>query len=517
MYDLLREPLVRVSLADGRTERLSLPDLLVALGHDRIAAFPALRPHQRQAWHAFLVQLAALAMHRGSLASPPSEAPAWVDALRALAPDHDDDAPWSLVGAPDRPALLQAPVAGADPPEWKTIATPDRLDMLVTAKNHDLKQALMARAEPDDWLFALVSLQTCAGFGGRSQYGISRMNGGYGSRAAIAVLPPGGPGARWQRDVLTLLDCRNETARQAGLGETGGLGLVWLEPWDGATAIAFNHLDPFYIEICRQVRLVVADGLIEARRTGSRTARIEAGELKGNTGDAWAPIERAEGKALSLSASGFTYTLTTNLLLGEKYRPAPLQTLAPDETGDGYRLLACAISRGQGKTEGYHERIVPLPPVAQFFLADLKEDLADAADRRIQALGNMRGKALRPALFVLFQQGRAPNYQDQTTAAQIRPWLERWERPADASFFDDLWRQLEDEVADREKRYLYWLRDQADRARAVLDAATRSTPLAAVSRYRARARARARLEAGFKFHVPDLKGGRQDERANANG
>ncbi len=41
----------------------NLFDILAALSADAVVAFPALRPHQRQAWHAFLVQVAAMALH----------------------------------------------------------------------------------------------------------------------------------------------------------------------------------------------------------------------------------------------------------------------------------------------------------------------------------------------------------------------------------------------------------------------------------------------------------------------
>ena len=63
-YNLLDEPLIRTRLvAGGQPQSFSLPALLAALGRDEIRDFPALRPHQRHPWHAFLVQLAAMALH----------------------------------------------------------------------------------------------------------------------------------------------------------------------------------------------------------------------------------------------------------------------------------------------------------------------------------------------------------------------------------------------------------------------------------------------------------------------
>jgi CRISPR system Cascade subunit CasA len=165
-YSLLDEPLIGTRDAeDGRRLGYSLPELFVALAADRIRDFPALRPHQRHPWHAFLVQLAALALHRAGTATPFAHAAQWRAALLALTPDDPDGAAWCLVTPPARPALLQPALATGSLQDWKhRLDSPDALDILVTAKNHDLKAARMKRCAPDDWLLGLVSLQTQEGF-----------------------------------------------------------------------------------------------------------------------------------------------------------------------------------------------------------------------------------------------------------------------------------------------------------------------------------------------------------------
>ena len=85
--------------------------------------------------------------------SPGDDEIAWAEVLRALTPDWPNDEPWSLVAPPEHPALLQAPIPQADFPELRKefknkISTPDALDMLVTAKNHDLKGTRMAHSLP---------------------------------------------------------------------------------------------------------------------------------------------------------------------------------------------------------------------------------------------------------------------------------------------------------------------------------------------------------------------------------
>src|SRR5690606_36122723 len=127
--------------------------------------------------------------------------------------------PWSLVSKAGSPAFLQAPCREAKEIDaWREISTPDALDMLVTAKNHDVKAGRIANAAPDDWLFALVSLQTQAGYMGAGNYGISRMNRGASSRPCVGIVPPGGPSARFLRDLRQILDRRQEMLqRRPGL------------------------------------------------------------------------------------------------------------------------------------------------------------------------------------------------------------------------------------------------------------------------------------------------------------
>lgn len=68
--NLLDEALIRIRDPSRETQRVSLPELFVALGRDAVRDYPALRPHQRHPWHALLVQLAALALHAAGADSP---------------------------------------------------------------------------------------------------------------------------------------------------------------------------------------------------------------------------------------------------------------------------------------------------------------------------------------------------------------------------------------------------------------------------------------------------------------
>ena len=78
-------------------ERVALPELFAALSRGEVRGFPALRPHQRPAWHMFLVQLGALALWTAGRDDLPEDAADWSASLRKLTEDRADDAPWRLL------------------------------------------------------------------------------------------------------------------------------------------------------------------------------------------------------------------------------------------------------------------------------------------------------------------------------------------------------------------------------------------------------------------------------------
>lgn len=245
--------------------------------------FPALRPHQRPAWHMFLCQLSALALDRADRSDLPVTEDEWRALLLALT--DLDPAPWALVGPEDRPAFMQPPAAPGL--SWSQIETPDALDLLITARNHDLKGQVARRSAAEDWIFALVSLQTSEGYGGAGNHGIARMNGGSSSRAMLALAPGEGmiphPSRWWRRDVLRLLELRAEGEEKAP-GRAGGPALLWCLPWPERQQLALADLDPWFIEACRRVRLDETDGAITARRTTTKASRIDAKDWRGSWG-----------------------------------------------------------------------------------------------------------------------------------------------------------------------------------------------------------------------------------------
>lgn len=504
-YSLLDEALItHRRVGDGAEQRTTLPGLFVALAADTVRDFPALRPHQRHPWHAFLVQLAAIALHAAGRMEPWETEAEWRAALLELTPQDPDGAAWCLVAPVTRPAFLQPPSPGGTDSTWKPITTADELDMLVTSKNHDLKANRACLAAADDWLFALVSLQTQDGRPGAGNPGISRMNGAYGSRPGVGVVTSERPGAHWLRDLSTLLAYRSDVAKTRGLQEDGGLALVWLVTWDGTTSLAFCSLAPYYIEICRRIRLQEKSNAINALRTTSDVERIDAKALKGVTGDPWTPIDLS-GKALTISSEGFNYKLLVKLLFGGQYE-APIAQRLDAAEGERLTLLAQGVTRGQGKTEGYHERRVPISPKVRSLLRSARKDvLAQVAAARIAAIEGTR-RLLWSALAALFDNGATGDGKASDAVADKAAVFSRpFEKAEDARFFDDLGAEVEADDAAAQR--LQWERELVRRAEAVLAAAFDAGPRSGMQRYRAQSAALARFHAsvrGDKSPVPEL-------------
>ena len=500
-FDLLTEPLLRVRLRGKTVEDATLTRVLALLSAgDDLLDFPGLRVHQNHAWHAFLVQLAAMSLHRADRTNPPADENDWRELIRGLTGGTDE--PFCLVTDDlSKPAFMQPPVPEGNLKKYKNeVVTPDQLDMLVTAKNHDLKAFRVASPLPEHWVYALVTLQTMEGFSGRANYGIARMNSGYGNRPCVTRLPGFGLGGRFRRDVQVLLAARSDLVDEYGYSDSGGVGLLWMEPWDGTESLAFSGCDPYFIEICRRIRMTSDGDSLQTLRASTNSPRVEAGESKGNTGDPWTPVSR-EGTGLTVPSAGFDYKRTAELLLGGDFRPSRAQE--PISGGDEPLFFATAMTRGQGKTEGQHQRIVPLPKKIRRMLGrgaspTERDRLAQRAQQRIDDAGTLRKRVLRPALQALFQAGPEKiDFTDDRPAA----WLALLEGEVDQVFFDHLWRDADQ---DEEEAQLRWQRELFDLAGRLLTLAQERVPLSSARQYRAWSASERVLYGAARKAFPDI-------------
>ena len=485
--NLLADP--AFTLAGGG--KASLPAVFAAMGAGQLPAFPSLRPHQRPAWHMFLVQLGALALWHANRTDLSADECAWRDALRGLTANYPDDEPWRLiVEQRNSPGFMQPPDPGGL--KWTDTPTPDALDMLITARNHDLKQSVARIANAEDWVFALVSLQTCEGYGGRGNQGIARMNGGSSSRPMLGLVPAEDTdcsvhaGAHWRRDVRRLL-ARRAAGDDGGPGEPGGSALLWLLSWPEGERLGLSALDPWFIEVCRRVRLVVHNGSVLAQCANSKAPRIDAKAYKGHVGDPWAPIHKTESKSLTLSSRGFDYRRLCDLLYSGDWQVPFLAQPAADESHD-MLLLAEGISRGNSKTDGFKSRVVPVPGHALRMLSTRTlGSLAKAQMREIAGFD----KALRNGLALMAANGDRQAL-DKKHYGHTNPPRAHFDRMADRLFFPGLWSRWAaahdtDAAAAAKVTFLRQLKAAADE---VLKTSLAAMPCSAIFRDRAQARAR---------------------------
>ena len=496
---------------------LSLAELMAAMTRGEVQGLPALRAHQRPAWHMFLAQLGALAIWTAGHDELPEEATQWMQALRTLTPNDTDDESWNLIPTDDaKPAFLQPPKPtgpGSKTLKWSPVATPDALDLLITSKNHDLKRETARQAAPEDWMFALVSLQTSEGYGGAGNWGIARMNGGSSSRPMLGLVPTQDkhitidPSAWWRRDVQQLIATRraghetHETHENA-LGRVGGPALLWCLHWLEDDQLDLRNLDPWFIEICRRIRLVNEDGKISAQRSTSKAARIDAKAFKGAVGDPWAPVHAKEGKSFTLPPKGYHYRTLCDLLFSGNWKRPPLAEPQADEAAN-MLLLAEGLSRGNVKTEGFHSRIEPLPRNVRSFSCDDAATLSKAQMDEIAKFDD----ALRNGLSLAAARGSREARRKEHFEA-TNPTRKRLDRIADRLFFPSLWRRVEAavegdiEAAKTTKKD--FLSDLRKAAESEFEAALPTMPCPAIHRPKAETRARQAFHGAIRKQYPEL-------------
>ncbi len=515
--NLLTDPIIPVITANDR-EFLSLPALLAGLGDDSVRHIDGLQRHQEDAFHVFLCYLAGAILARDGDWNPVRGEDFWREGMRELAGEAGDDA-WTLVVEDlSRPAFMQPPLPKADHGRLKPKAeTPDALDLLPTAKNHDVKQARAARPQPYEWLYALISMQTMSGYFGRGNPGISRMNSGFGNRPVVEVARQRAQALRW-RDAARRLEEHRQNVLAGSLPyHRRGLVLIWLLPWDGKTGLDLSHLAPFYLEICRRVRLVgVEGGIGQALEVASDGTRIAAKDLKGLVGDAWLPIDLRDSKgakALTVSPQGWTVDLLRQILFEDGIRCTVLQKPANDWQGDAW-LLASVLIRGQGTTDGFHERrlLIPARIKRRMFASVSDASLAGVAKDAIELAAKMRNRVLKPAVFT-FLEGAPEKLEFDRDSATA--WWEqlgaRFDQLWADAYFPWLWSQPA--PLDRAQARLDWIRRLQGYAEAIYRESEHTLPQHSGRLWRSRTAADRVFHGALTKHFPDLKEARREHVA----
>ena len=506
---LLTEPLIRVQPSSGQTEPLSLPQLLARLAGGEALDFPMLRPHQQPAWHAFLVQLAYLALEPAQATAStadiavPTDAATWERLLRALTHDHADDAPWCLVVDDWRqPAFLQSPCGpGAQSDYKRVLASAQEIDLLITSKNHDEKVGKMTRiggADADLVVFALVSLQGFAAYLGAGNFNSMRMNGGFASRAQFRMVFKRGSGPEFLRDLRVLLARSErlwEDVPELGIGTASRPHrLLWLPAW-GDTALSLDSVHPLCLEVCRRIRLRLAGNVLQALTAGSKTARVDAKLRNGVVLDPWLPIvSEGTGKALTAMPGSFGYRLLSPVLFDAKRFKLPVLAMPcaqVDRDSAGVLVMQVLVG-GSGRTDGLLRREIPVRRRALRKFSDAPAELALRAGRFIELASAMQGKVLRAAMLQFVDGTDDPDWKNGDFAKYVQRWTEQFDQLVDEVFYEALFATVDAERADLEAE-AQWLQTLKRLATLVFDRALEALP----SRDRSRVFARVRAEQMF--------------------
>ncbi|MCX7342004.1 MAG: hypothetical protein NT037_16100 [Hyphomicrobiales bacterium] len=502
---------------------LTLPGFLAALSRDAIDGVPACRPHQGGPLHMFCVQLGGLALHGEGREDIPTDENIWRDILRRLTPDCPDDEPWRLVVDDwTKPAFLQPPVP-AGVALKNDVPTPDALDLLITSRNHDLKQSIAKEGAAQDWIFALISLQTGEGYGGRDNQGIARMNGGWSSRPMLTLVPTPArhdqaprPGAWFRRD-LSILLTSPKARDHAAFRETDGLGLTWLADWPERAQLLADQLDPWFIEVCRRVRLQQIHGRLSAVKGMSEATRIDAKAFKGVLGDPWAPVHKTRSESFTLGEKGdFGFATVVELVFSGGYELPLLAKPTRAETEDTPQTLVLqALARGNSKTGGFRSRLVPLSRGASRAMASL-DGLLTMHAAAVELINEIKvfDKALNYALVLAIAKGEAQSINRKKFNAHAQAPRDALDRFADAIFFMHLWRRhaAADEDARAAERKAF-LRALWGKTKTIFEGALPTMPCGSLIRPKAENNARGAL---FGMVMKSFRSDLIDERSDAD-
>lgn len=460
--NLLVERWLTIMTQQGETRKVSLPELFSAFERNEVAGFAGLLPHQQGPFHVFLVQLAchALETSGAALPTPTPEEPwkllgthtpdEWRAMIRGIVPDYaqkyPNDEPWCLVVDDlNKPAFLQCPVPDEKFAASKTIVErPDDLDLMISSKNFDIKSGSFKEVRTEDWVFALISLQTNSGFLGRGNYGISRQNGGWAQRPIFTLQSSSSPCARWGRDARVILSCRgsDKETLNKNCRNRDDKRLLWLDPWDGTSSYELAALHPLFIEISRRVRALNRNSGIVFKKAPSACPRIDSGATCGNLGDPWEPIV-SDAKGARVFSSSLNYANIAKIVCGEETidQNLLLRFHKGIDGKDGHKLWCSALVKGQGKTEGYFERLIPID--AQKSL--LRHDLWKAANVMLHDVDEAKKSilAIAVARFLTCGHEGSKNGTTERNSSVVKNCLsrvcDRFDDCVDSAFFSYFW------------------------------------------------------------------------------
>jgi CRISPR system Cascade subunit CasA len=266
------------------------------------------------------------------------------------------------------------------------------------------------------------------------------------------------------------------------------MALLWLYDWNGESGLGFDKLEPYYIEICRRIRFTEKNSILIMNKKSTKNCRITgAKQQNGNVGDPWIPIEKTqERKALTIGKSGYRYDKLCDILFSGNYTKNICSTLYSE---DRNVLLCSAITRGQAKTEGLHERVLPIPKSTKNFLSERNDMISLISKKWIDDTSTAKRRLKSVLLSLLQGAPQTLKWQDK----RAEKWLLEYTDRVDRIFFRVLWEVLEGErVSVHEvdsdliiKAQCKWRKHLISIIEDIFKEAKRAMPIPTAMRYRA--------------------------------
>ena len=278
--------------------------------------------------------------------------------------------------------------------------------------------------------------------------------------------------------------------------------LLWTIPWDGEHQLSIEPLlrQPLYIEVARRLRMIQDPGhRLSALTATSRVTRIDSAGTLGAVNDPWTlTASQGDGrKAVTVATAGFDYRQLSKYLDPEAHTLPELARVHPSDTGP-MTLVARALVRGRGKTQGYHETTIPFAEKTTALLAspEGQKQLAQAVRTRVDEAG-LIAQALAHAVLTLMRNGdgrnsRRPSKREGEVQQRFRTQFHR-------AIDTDFWSMLSDEIeADHDPTlqqayHTAWVVETVRRATTILRLAEHVPLYRASHRYEAINQARAIL------------------------
>jgi CRISPR system Cascade subunit CasA len=314
-------------------------------------------------------------------------------------------------------------------------------------------------------------------------------------------------GTWFRRELAVLLSTREAISQTSHLpfNTSNGRALIWIEPWVEGAQLGINELDPWFLEVCRRVRLRKNDELISGLRGTSKASRLDLKAQKGAVNDPWAPVHKAENKSFTLSGGDFGYKKVVDLLLGKDWQ-APLLAKIHERHDQGtMALVLCALSRGNSKTEGLKSRIIPVSGAITSAIGPRQLQLHELAQTQVSVIRDFE-EALKYALVTAAAGGERSKIK-MPLYTYANPAAKTLDRFADAIFFEHLWARFKaQELGKREliKEEDAFAARLWQQTRTIFDHALPSMPCPSLTRPRAEARAGSALKYRIRNRYPEL-------------